>query len=153
MTSPPGFHPRVPGKSPAPLFSALSLTVSKLPAFRRRSSYRRRAFNTHRPGYSPYTGESRKTDPKRISGRSIYSRGFRWTDRGKYVPSRRATWPPRKAPTCHATCSSPRWPCCSRRCPRLFIDALWDTGGRLNEILPLTREDFALNDPLTGAPL
>ncbi|WP_240656237.1 hypothetical protein [Pantoea dispersa] len=36
---------------------------------------------------------------------------------------------------------------------RLFIDALWDTGGRLNEILPLTREDFALNDPLTNAPL
>lgn len=36
---------------------------------------------------------------------------------------------------------------------RLFIDALWNTGGRLNEILPLAREDFALDDPLTGAPL
>ncbi|WP_058973736.1 tyrosine-type recombinase/integrase [Type-D symbiont of Plautia stali] len=36
---------------------------------------------------------------------------------------------------------------------RLFIDALWNTGGRLNEILPLTREDFVLDDPLTGAPL
>lgn len=36
---------------------------------------------------------------------------------------------------------------------RLFIDALWNTGGRLNEILPLAREDFVLNDPLTGAPL
>ena len=28
-----------------------------------------------------------------------------------------------------------------------------NTGGRLNEILPLTREDFAQDDPLTGAPL
>ncbi|MDR6352603.1 tyrosine-type recombinase/integrase [Pantoea sp. SORGH_AS_0659] len=36
---------------------------------------------------------------------------------------------------------------------RLFIDALWNTGGRLNEILPLTRGDFALDDPLNGAPL
>lgn len=36
---------------------------------------------------------------------------------------------------------------------RLFIDVLWNTGRRLNEILPLTREDFALDDPLTGAPL
>ena len=36
---------------------------------------------------------------------------------------------------------------------RLFIDALWSTGGRLNEILPLTREDFTLDDPLTDAPL
>lgn len=36
---------------------------------------------------------------------------------------------------------------------RLFIDALWNTGGRLNEILPLAREDFVLDDPLTGAPL
>ncbi|MCW0323450.1 hypothetical protein NB714_004311 [Pantoea dispersa] len=36
---------------------------------------------------------------------------------------------------------------------RLFIDALWNTGGRLNEILSLTREAFALDDPLTGAPL
>lgn len=26
-------------------------------------------------------------------------------------------------------------------------------GGRLNEILPLTKEDFVLDDPLTGAPL
>lgn len=34
---------------------------------------------------------------------------------------------------------------------RLFIDALWNTGGRLNEILPLTKEDFVLDDPLTGA--
>lgn len=36
---------------------------------------------------------------------------------------------------------------------RLFIDTLWNTGGRLNEILPLTREDFALDSPATGAPL
>ena len=36
---------------------------------------------------------------------------------------------------------------------RLFIDALWNTGGRLNEILPLTRDDFALDSPATGAPL
>ncbi|MDF7788599.1 tyrosine-type recombinase/integrase [Pantoea stewartii] len=36
---------------------------------------------------------------------------------------------------------------------RLFIDALWNTGGRLNEILPLTRGDFVLDDPLTGSPL
>ncbi|MEN4633375.1 resolvase [Pantoea agglomerans] len=36
---------------------------------------------------------------------------------------------------------------------RLFIDALWNTAGRLDEILLLTREDFALDDPLTGAPL
>ncbi|CRL44599.1 hypothetical protein SGGMMB4_01781 [Sodalis glossinidius str. 'morsitans'] len=36
---------------------------------------------------------------------------------------------------------------------RLFIDALWNTGGRLNEILPLTRGDFVLDDPLTGTPL
>ncbi len=36
---------------------------------------------------------------------------------------------------------------------RLFIDALWNTGGRLNEILPLAREDFVLDDPLSGAPL
>ncbi|MGC0851555.1 hypothetical protein [Pantoea agglomerans] len=34
---------------------------------------------------------------------------------------------------------------------RLFIDALWNSGGRLNEILPLTKEDFVLDDPLTGA--
>ncbi|WP_244213032.1 resolvase [[Curtobacterium] plantarum] len=36
---------------------------------------------------------------------------------------------------------------------RLFIDALWNTGGRLNEILPLAREDFVLDEPLSGAPL
>ncbi|MEA5105633.1 hypothetical protein [Pantoea sp. S18] len=36
---------------------------------------------------------------------------------------------------------------------RLFIDALWNTGARLNEILPLTREDFVLDAPYTGAPL
>lgn len=36
---------------------------------------------------------------------------------------------------------------------RLFIDTLWNTGGRLNEILPLTGGDFVLDDPLTGAPL
>ncbi|WP_244182873.1 resolvase [Pantoea wallisii] len=35
----------------------------------------------------------------------------------------------------------------------LFIDALWNTGGRINEILLLTRKDFALDDPLTGATL
>lgn len=36
---------------------------------------------------------------------------------------------------------------------RLFIDAQWNTGGRLNEILQLTKEDFVLDDPLTGVPL
>lgn len=36
---------------------------------------------------------------------------------------------------------------------RLFIDTLWNTGGRLNEILPLMKDDFVLDDPLTGAPL
>jgi len=36
---------------------------------------------------------------------------------------------------------------------RLFIDAMWNTGGRLNEILPLTRGDFVLDDPITGTPL
>lgn len=36
---------------------------------------------------------------------------------------------------------------------RLFTDTLWNTGGRLNEILPLTREDFVLDDPASGAPL
>ncbi|WP_313052621.1 tyrosine-type recombinase/integrase [Pantoea piersonii] len=36
---------------------------------------------------------------------------------------------------------------------RLFIDTLWNTGGRLNEVLPLTAADFALNDPATGVPL
>jgi integrase len=36
---------------------------------------------------------------------------------------------------------------------RLFTDTLWNTGGRLNEILPLTKEDFVLDDPATGAPL
>ncbi|MCW0346205.1 hypothetical protein NB703_004298 [Pantoea ananatis] len=36
---------------------------------------------------------------------------------------------------------------------RLFIDAIWNTGGRLNEILPLTRGDFMLDDPITGTPL
>jgi len=34
---------------------------------------------------------------------------------------------------------------------RLFIDKLWNTGGRLNEILPLTKGDFVLDDPLSGA--
>ena len=36
---------------------------------------------------------------------------------------------------------------------RLFTDTLWNTGGRLNEILPLTKEDFVLDDPASGAPL
>lgn len=36
---------------------------------------------------------------------------------------------------------------------RLFIDTLWNTGGQLNEILPLTEGDFVLDDLLTGAPL
>ncbi|WP_345891956.1 tyrosine-type recombinase/integrase [Pantoea ananatis] len=36
---------------------------------------------------------------------------------------------------------------------RLFIDTLWNTGGRLNEILPLTKGDFVLDDPLSAAPL
>lgn len=32
--------------------------------------------------------KSRKTDPDRIISGSIYSRGFHWTDGGKYVPYR-----------------------------------------------------------------
>ncbi|WP_235318803.1 hypothetical protein [Pantoea stewartii] len=36
---------------------------------------------------------------------------------------------------------------------RPFIDTPWDTGGRLNEILPLCRGDFVLDDPLNVAPL
>lgn len=36
---------------------------------------------------------------------------------------------------------------------RLFIDTLWNTGGRLNEILPLTKGDFVLDDPLNATPL
>ncbi|MBK0004263.1 tyrosine-type recombinase/integrase [Erwinia sp. S43] len=36
---------------------------------------------------------------------------------------------------------------------RLFIDTLWNTGGRLNEILPLNRDDFVLDSPVTGSPL
>ncbi|MEJ1269112.1 integrase [Pantoea ananatis] len=36
---------------------------------------------------------------------------------------------------------------------RLFIDMLWNTGGWLNEILPLTKGDFVLGVPLSGAPL
>jgi len=35
----------------------------------------------------------------------------------------------------------------------LFINAFWNTGSRLSEILPLAREYFVLDDPLTGAPL
>jgi len=35
---------------------------------------------------------------------------------------------------------------------RLFIYTLWNTGGRLNEVLPLTRGDFVLDDPLSAAP-
>lgn len=35
--------------------------------------------------------KNRKTDPDRILCGSIYSRGFRWTDRGKYVPHRQIT--------------------------------------------------------------
>jgi len=36
---------------------------------------------------------------------------------------------------------------------RLVIDTQWNTGGRLNEILPLAQGDFVLDDPLSGAPL
>lgn len=39
----------------------------------------------------PIQEKSRKTDPGRIRSGSIYSRGFRWTDRGKYVPYRQTT--------------------------------------------------------------
>ncbi len=63
------------------------------------------------------------------------------------------TWPPPTAPTCRA----PEVAVLLSRVPdlrkRLFIDALWNTRGRLNEILPLTKEDFVLDDPLSGAPL
>ncbi|WP_336749733.1 resolvase [Pantoea vagans] len=30
---------------------------------------------------------------------------------------------------------------------RLLIETFWNTGGRLNEVLPLTPEDFALDGP------
>jgi len=36
---------------------------------------------------------------------------------------------------------------------RLFIDTLLNTGGRLIEILPLSRGGFVLDDPLSAAPL
>lgn len=36
---------------------------------------------------------------------------------------------------------------------RLFADTLWNTGGRLNEVLPLTPGDFVLDDPATGRSL
>lgn len=36
---------------------------------------------------------------------------------------------------------------------RLFADTLWNTGGRLNEVLPLTPGDFVLDDPSTGRSL
>lgn len=35
--------------------------------------------------------KNRKTDPDRILCESVYSRGFHWTDRGKYVPHRQTT--------------------------------------------------------------
>ncbi|CAK9884138.1 MAG: hypothetical protein XXXJIFNMEKO3_00519 [Candidatus Erwinia impunctatus] len=35
---------------------------------------------------------------------------------------------------------------------RLLIDTFWNTGGRLNEVLPLTAEDFVLDGP-DGLPL
>ena len=149
----------------------------------------------------PLRGKSRKTDPKRIRRGSIYSRGFRWTDRGKYVPYRQTTeikslgTLPREmmqnsrsdASGYNMTISDaaryfdyesavalrnlaaaygtdmPRYLLAPEVAvllsrvtdlrKRLFIDALWNTGGRLNEILPLTRGDFVLDDPLTGAPL
>jgi len=145
--------------------------------------------------------KSRKTDPDRILCGSIYSRGFRWTDRGKYVPPRQTTeieslstlprelmQNSRSDVSGHNVTSSgaaryfdyesavalrnlaaaygtdmPRYLLAPEVAvllssvpdlrKRLFIDALWNTGGRLNEILPLTKEDFVLDDPLTGAPL
>ncbi len=39
----------------------------------------------------PIREKSRNTDPVRVHRGSIYSRGFRWTDRGKYVAQRQAT--------------------------------------------------------------
>lgn len=36
---------------------------------------------------------------------------------------------------------------------RLFAETLWNCGGRLSEVLPLTPGDFALDCPATGAPL
>lgn len=145
--------------------------------------------------------KSRKSDPKRILSGSIYSHGFHWTDRGKYVPHRQTTeieslgTLPREVMQIsrsdvtgqNATGSgaaryfdyesavalrnlaaaygtdmpryllAPEVAVLLSKVPdlkkRLFIDTLWNTGGRLNEILPLTREDFVLDDPLTGAPL
>lgn len=145
--------------------------------------------------------KSRKTDPDRILCGSIYSRGFRWTDRGKYVPPRQTTeieslstlprelmQNSRSDVSGHNVTSSgaaryfdyesavalrnlaaaygtdmPRYLLAPEVAvllssvpdlrKRLFIDALWNTGGRLDEILPLTKEDFVLDDPLTGAPL
>lgn len=145
--------------------------------------------------------KSRKTDPDRILSGSIYSRGFGWTDRRKYVPHRQITeiesldtLPRELTQISHSDASghnltspgavryfdyesavalrnlaaaygtdmpryllAPEVAVLLSRLPdlrkRLLIDALWNTGGRLNEILPLTKEDFVLDDPLTGAPL
>lgn len=145
--------------------------------------------------------KSRKTDPDRILSGSIYSRGFGWTYRRKYVLNRQTTeieslgtLPREMTQISHSDASdhdltspgaaryfdyestvalrnlaaaygtdmpryllAPEMAVLLSRVPdlrkRLFIDALWNTGGRLNEILPLTKEDFVLDDPLTGAPL
>lgn len=145
--------------------------------------------------------KSRKTGPGRILCGSIYSRGFRWTDGGKYVPHRQTTeikslgtlprelmQNSRSDASGHNLHNSdaaryfdyesavalrnlaaaygtdmPRYLLAPEVAvllsrvtdlrKRLFIDALWNTGGRLNEILPLTTGDFVLDDPLTGAPL
>ncbi|WP_413787420.1 tyrosine-type recombinase/integrase [Pantoea agglomerans] len=145
--------------------------------------------------------KNRKTDADRILPGAIYSRGFHWTDKGKYVPQRQTTeteslgtLPRELTQISHSDVSghnmttpgaaryfdyesavalrnlaaaygtdmpryllAPEVAVLLSRVPdlrkRLFIDALWNTGGRLNEILPLTKEDFVLDDPLTGAPL
>lgn len=145
--------------------------------------------------------KNRKTDPEWILSGSIYSHGFHWTDKGKYVPYRQTTEIKSLGSLPHEMTQisrsdvtgqnvtgsgaaryfdyesavalrnlaaaygtdmpryllAPEVSVLLSKVPdlkkRLFIDALWNTGGRLNEILPLTREDFALDDPLTGAPL
>ncbi|WP_352230978.1 MULTISPECIES: tyrosine-type recombinase/integrase [unclassified Pantoea] len=145
--------------------------------------------------------KSRKKDPDRILCGSIYSRGFRWTDRRNtfHIARQRRlkVWvllPRELTQISHSDASghnltnpgvaryfdyesavalrnlaaaygsdmpryllAPEVAVLFSKVPdlrkRLFIDALWNTGGRLNEILPLTKEDFVLDDPLTGVPL
>jgi len=184
------------------LFSVLSFTVIGLRGDRRPDRLRtlRCLFQADQV-ILRIREKGRKTGPGRILCGSIYSRGFRWTDRGKYVPHRQTTeikslgtLPRELMQNSRSDASghhlhnsdaaryfdyesavalrnlaaaygtdmpryllAPEVAVLLSKVPdlkkRLFIDALWNTGGRLNEILPLTTGDFVLDDPLTGAPL